>query len=147
MSKGARNHQDPHPQLSPDAASLSRLRRVADLSGRSRERYLCGTALGLPASGTLLDHGVASLLPAAAVIAALLAAFVVMMRRWGLKPSTAPTGDEVLARVEGSWEAMALNVTSSPDEDPDVERRPDLALYDCTTPAPHTSTAPGRPGR
>ena len=130
MSKRSRNRQDPHPQLSPDAESLARLRRVADLSGRSRERYFCGAALGLPASGTLLDHGVASLLPAAAVIAALLAAFVVMMRRWGLKPSTAPTGDEVLARVEGSWDVIAANVTPSPDEDPDVQRRPDLALHD-----------------
>lgn len=128
MSKRSRNHQDPHPQLY--AESLLRLGRSADLSGRSRERYLCVAGLGIPASGTLLDHGVASLLPAAAVIAALLAAFVVMMRRWGLKPSTAPTGDEVLARLEGSWDAMALDVTSTPDEGPDVERRPDLALHD-----------------
>ncbi len=127
MSKRSRNHQDPHPQLSPDAESL---RWLADLSGRSQDRYLCGAALGLPASGTLLDHGVASLLPAAAVIAALLGAFVVMMRRWGLKPSTTPTGDEVLARLEGSWDAMALDTTSTPDEGPDVERRTDLALHD-----------------
>lgn len=72
----------------------------------------------------------ASLLPAAAAIAALLAAFFVMMRRWGLKPSTAPTGDEVLARLEDSWDVMAFDVTSPPDEARDVERRPDLALHD-----------------
>ncbi|MGI8948447.1 MAG: hypothetical protein ACR2FV_10835 [Ornithinimicrobium sp.] len=130
MSKRSRNRQDPDAPLSLDAESLLRLGRIADLSGRSRERYLCVAGLGIPASGTLLDHGVASLLPAAAVIAALLAAFVVMMRRWGLRPSTAPTGDEVLARLEGSWDAMALDVTSTPDEGPDVERRSDLAMHD-----------------
>lgn len=130
MSKRTRNHQDPHAQLSSDAESLLRLRRIADLSGRSRARYLCGAALGPPVPGTLLDHGVASLLPAAAAIAALLAAFFVMMRRWGLKPSTAPTGDEVLARLEDSWDVMAFDVTSPPDEARDVERRPDLALHD-----------------
>lgn len=53
-----------------------------------------------------------------------------MKRRWGLKPSTAPTDDEVLARLEYSWDVMALDVTSSPDEDRDVERRRDLALHD-----------------
>lgn len=130
MSRRGWNHQDPQAQVSSAAESLVRLRRVADLSGRSPERYLCGAALGLPVSGTLLDHGVTSLLPAAAVVAALLAAFFVMMRRWGLKPSTAPTGDEVLARLEGSWDVMALEVASSSDEDRDVEPRPDLALND-----------------
>lgn len=128
MSNHSRHHQDP--QLSPEAESLLRLRPLADLNERSQDRYLCGAALGLPASGTLLDHGVASLLPAAAVIAALLAAFVVMMRRWGLKPSTAPTGDEVLPRLEGSWDARGLDVASTPGESPDVERKPDLALHD-----------------
>lgn len=131
MSKRTRNDQDPHAQLSSDAESLLRLRRIADLSGRSRGRYLCGAALGLPVPGTLLDDGVASLLPAAAAIAALLAAFFVMRRRWGLKPSTAPTGDEVLARLEDSWDdVMAFDATSPPDEARDVERRPDLALHD-----------------
>lgn len=129
MSKSSSN-QGPHVQLSSDAESLLRLRRMVHLSSPSHERYLCGAALGLPISGTLLDHGVVSLLPAAAAIAALLAAFVMMMRRWGLKPSTAPTGDEVLASLEGSWDVMALDVTSSPDEDRDVGRRPDLALHD-----------------
>lgn len=129
MSRCSRNHQDPYERLSSNAESLIRLRRVADRSDRSRERYFCGAALGLPASATLLDQGVASLLPAAGAVAALLVAFLIMMRRWGLKPSTAPTGDEVLARLEGSWGVMTPDVTSSQDEPRDAERRPDLALH------------------
>lgn len=116
-----------NPHVSSETESLLRLGKLAERSRPSRERYFCVAGLGIPASGTLLDHGIVSLLPAAVAVAALLAAFVVMARRWGLKPSTAPTGEEVLARLEVSWDVIALDVAASPSQGP-AEGRPDLAL-------------------
>ena len=76
----------PTTPTNPDLAPAWAVRYVrADRSGPG---FLCGAALGLPATSNLLDHGLFSLFPAVLAGFSLILALVWMTRRWGLRPTT-----------------------------------------------------------
>lgn len=102
---------------------------LEDAQRGGRSSYLCGGALGIPSASTVLDHGLSSLLPAAIVVLALGAAFVWMVRRWGIRPSTSPASRPAAAPAREP-QPEYVSVLSEPIPAATSEPQRELVLQD-----------------
>jgi len=102
---------------------------IDDAERGARTSYLCTGVLGIPSASAMLDQGVSSLLPAAIVVLALGAAFVWMVRRWGVRPSTSPVRQPAVAQAREPRPEY-VSVLSEPIPAAPSEPQRELVLQD-----------------